>query len=102
MIIFWLDELATKQVGEAWSNMVGFYLYHMLAAFLNENFDPYEHHQNIVIGATEAVFNSRTGVRSSTVTSDDARISTFYDQKNHSNSNPSTEQVSALSTQQLS
>ncbi|KAF0687893.1 Aste57867_20385 [Aphanomyces stellatus] len=45
--MYWLDVEATPDVGEAWSNVVGFNLKYMLQAFLVENIDECEWNQNI-------------------------------------------------------
>ena len=45
--MYWLSDMATPQIGEAWSNVMAFSLLHMLEAFLFQRTDPYAFYQNI-------------------------------------------------------
>ncbi|KDO18768.1 hypothetical protein SPRG_15931, partial [Saprolegnia parasitica CBS 223.65] len=47
--MFWLDTEATPDVGEAWSNLIGFHLKFMLQAYLYENVLESEWSQNVTI-----------------------------------------------------
>ncbi|OQR91834.1 hypothetical protein ACHHYP_04312 [Achlya hypogyna] len=49
VMMYWLDNEATPDVGEAWSNIVGFHLKYMLQAYLFENIDDEEWSQNTTI-----------------------------------------------------
>ncbi|OQR92464.1 hypothetical protein ACHHYP_03688 [Achlya hypogyna] len=49
VIMYWLGELATPDIAEAWSNVVCFFMKHMLEAFLTNRVDPYESYQNTII-----------------------------------------------------
>jgi len=55
VIMFWLAENGTPEVGEAWSNVFGFFLEHMLESFLFDRIDPYYCYQNTVIEAVREV-----------------------------------------------
>lgn len=46
VIMFWLGDDATPNIGEAWSNLVGFYLKHILQAYLFDKVDPKSSVQN--------------------------------------------------------
>lgn len=59
VIMYWLGEYATREVGEAWSNVVGFYVYHILEAYLAQKVDPFESYQNTVISAVQEIADSR-------------------------------------------
>ncbi|EQC31685.1 hypothetical protein SDRG_10848 [Saprolegnia diclina VS20] len=68
--MFWLDNEATPDVGEAWSNLVGFHLKFMLQAYLHENVVPSEWSQNVTIPTAHTIARKK----SSTVLTD-ARVS---------------------------
>ncbi|ETW09145.1 hypothetical protein H310_01580 [Aphanomyces invadans] len=59
VIMFWLGDLATPEVGAAWSNTVGFILKHLLEPYLHDATDPYECHQNTSIPAVREVIEAR-------------------------------------------
>ncbi|RHY14666.1 hypothetical protein DYB25_007850 [Aphanomyces astaci] len=61
VMMYWLREYASPDVGAAWSNIVGFFLMHILEAFLSEKVDPFESYQNVVIGAVEEITTSHEG-----------------------------------------
>ncbi|KDO16690.1 hypothetical protein SPRG_17806 [Saprolegnia parasitica CBS 223.65] len=46
VMMYWLDTEATPDVGEAWSNLIGFHLKYMLQAYLHDNVDDQEWSQN--------------------------------------------------------
>ncbi|KAF0743546.1 hypothetical protein Ae201684P_004082 [Aphanomyces euteiches] len=48
VVMYWLGELATPDIAEAWSNVVCFFMKHMLEAFLTNRVDPFESYQNTV------------------------------------------------------
>ncbi|CAK4618763.1 hypothetical protein LEN26_002726 [Aphanomyces euteiches] len=50
--MFWLDKDATPDVGEAWSNLVGFNLKFLLQAYLHNSVDMAEWNQNLAVGCT--------------------------------------------------
>ncbi|KAF0683393.1 Aste57867_24517 [Aphanomyces stellatus] len=49
VLMYWLGELATPDVAESWSNVVCFFMKHMLESFLTDRVDPFESYQNSVI-----------------------------------------------------
>ncbi|EQC32432.1 hypothetical protein SDRG_10171 [Saprolegnia diclina VS20] len=49
VLMYWLGELATPDIAEAWSNVVCFFMKHMLESFLTNRVDPYESYQNTII-----------------------------------------------------
>ena len=53
--MFWLDEQATPDVAEAWSNVVGFVLQHMLEGFLPNMVDPRSSYQNCVYAEAKVI-----------------------------------------------
>lgn len=55
VIMFWMDEYATPDSAEAWSNVVGFFLKHMLESFLPQRVDPFESHQNATLTEMQAI-----------------------------------------------
>jgi len=59
VIMYWLGEYATADVGEAWSNVVGFMLKHLLSSYLYDKLDPYESYQNTTISAVKEIVDSR-------------------------------------------
>lgn len=58
VIMYWLSERASPQVGEAWSHVMGFALKHILESFLCNRLDPYESYQNITIAAIREINSS--------------------------------------------
>ncbi|CAK4241716.1 unnamed protein product [Aphanomyces euteiches] len=61
VIMYWLGEYASADVGAAWSNLAGFFLLHILEAYLSEKVDPFESYQNVVIGAVDEITASHEG-----------------------------------------
>ncbi|ETV88632.1 hypothetical protein H257_00176 [Aphanomyces astaci] len=59
VIMFWLGDMASPDIGAAWSNTAGFVLKHLLEPFLYERTDPYECYQNITVSATRKVEETR-------------------------------------------
>ncbi|KAF0746500.1 hypothetical protein AaE_008102 [Aphanomyces astaci] len=59
VIMFWLGDMASPDIGSAWSNTAGFVLKHLLEPFLYERTDPYECYQNITVSATRKVEETR-------------------------------------------
>ncbi|KAF0711791.1 Aste57867_5049 [Aphanomyces stellatus] len=59
VVMFWLGDLASWEVGVAWSNTVGFILQHLLEPYLYRRTDPYEHYQNTTIAAVREVLESK-------------------------------------------
>ncbi|OQR91763.1 hypothetical protein THRCLA_08879 [Thraustotheca clavata] len=55
VIMYWLGEYASPDVGAAWSNIVGFFLQHILESFLNDKVDPFESYQNSVISVVQEI-----------------------------------------------
>ncbi|RHZ06033.1 hypothetical protein DYB26_010290 [Aphanomyces astaci] len=55
VLMYWLGELATPDVAEAWSNVVCFFMKHMLESFLTDRVDPFESYQNTVIEHARAL-----------------------------------------------
>ncbi|OQS00008.1 hypothetical protein THRCLA_06312 [Thraustotheca clavata] len=49
VMMYWLGELATPDIAEAWSNVVCFFMKHMLESFLTDRVDPFESYQNTII-----------------------------------------------------
>ncbi|EQC40991.1 hypothetical protein SDRG_02052 [Saprolegnia diclina VS20] len=47
VIMYWLGNESTPNIGEAWSNLIGFYLKHILQAYLYDIVDETEFAQNI-------------------------------------------------------
>ncbi|RHY33470.1 hypothetical protein DYB32_001629 [Aphanomyces invadans] len=55
--MYWLDVEATPDVGEAWSNLIGFNLKYMLQAYLYDLVDEAEWNQNIIAPPPGEVHN---------------------------------------------
>ncbi|ETV98336.1 hypothetical protein H310_09032 [Aphanomyces invadans] len=58
VIMYWLGDDASPQVGEAWSNVVGFVLRYLLEPYLYCRTDPYELYQNTTIAAVREIQES--------------------------------------------
>ncbi|KDO20689.1 hypothetical protein SPRG_13901 [Saprolegnia parasitica CBS 223.65] len=54
VMMYWLDTEATPDVGEAWSNLIGFHLKYMLQAYLHDNVDDQEWSQNTSVSVAKA------------------------------------------------
>ncbi|EQC31393.1 hypothetical protein SDRG_10994 [Saprolegnia diclina VS20] len=66
VLMYWLGEAASHDVGMAWSHTVGFVLRHILEAFLFQRTDPYESYQVTTIAAVREITESSVGSASRT------------------------------------
>ncbi|KDO21350.1 hypothetical protein SPRG_13666 [Saprolegnia parasitica CBS 223.65] len=58
VVMYWLGDLASHNVGQAWSNTTGFILRYLLEPYLYERTDPYELYQNTTIAAVREITES--------------------------------------------
>ncbi|OQR93166.1 ATP-binding Cassette (ABC) Superfamily [Thraustotheca clavata] len=77
VVMYWLGEHASHEVGVAWSNTVGFLLRYLLEAFLYCRTDPYESYQITTIAAIRDITaSSASGGAAGGVENNDRKFST--------------------------
>ncbi|OQR86551.1 hypothetical protein ACHHYP_10423 [Achlya hypogyna] len=58
VVMYWLGDMASHDVGQAWSNTTGFILRYLLEPYLFSRTDPYELYQNTTIAAVREITES--------------------------------------------
>ncbi|OQR97030.1 hypothetical protein ACHHYP_12918 [Achlya hypogyna] len=77
VIMYWLGEFGSHEVGTAWSHTVGFILRHILEAFLFQRTDPYESYQITTIAAVREITESSLGSAASRADTFNVRTDTL-------------------------